>query len=318
MLSEPFWSQALVIELPYEIDPGENIPARVKTECLLITGPRHLFAAFRAHDPDPSAIRAHYMDRDAAWDDDWVLLELDPFFDMRCGFQFLSNPLGVQMDGLLNEVGDAENPFDLTWDAVWESSGRISSEGYIVEMAIPFAALRFPKSQGPQRWGFLVARSYPREYFCFFRNTPWNRNRNCILCESVALVGFANASPGRNIEINPAIVVNRADLRETLPEGGLNRGRANADIGVSGRWGIAPNVMVNAAVNPDFSQVEADVAQLEVNTRFSLFYPEKMSLYQERADLFMTPLAAVYTRSLADPVWGLKLTGKAGRHAFGI
>jgi hypothetical protein len=318
VLNESFWDQALVVDLPFEIDPGENIPAKVKTECLLITAPKHLYAAFRAHDPDPSAIRAHYMDRDAAWDDDWVLLEVDPFFDRRRGFQFLVNPLGVQMDSLINEVGSSENQVDITWDAIWDSAGRITAQGYVVELAIPFTTLRFPGGQEAQKWGFQVVRHFPRDFSYFFKITPWNRNLNCTLCENSTLVGFERASPGKNIEINPALVIHRTDQRKDFPQGRLEEGKAGSDFGLSARWGITPNVMANAAVNPDFSQVEADVAQLEINTRFALFYPEKRPFFLEGADLFLTPLAAVYTRTLADPAWGLKLTGKEKGNAFGI
>jgi hypothetical protein len=318
VLNESFWERALVIELPYEIDPGENIPAKVRTECLIITGPKSLYVAFRAHDPDPSAVRAHYMDRDAAWDDDWVFITLDPFFDQRRGFQFLANPLGIQMDSLLNEVGSSEEQVDITWDAIWDASGKITPEGYVVEMEIPFTTLRFPKEAREQKWGFQALRHYPRDFSYYFRATPWNRNRSCMLCENLTLLGFEGASPGKNIEINPAVVMNRTDRRESLPQGGLERGKAKSDLGLSGRWGITPNIMANAAVNPDFSQVEADIAQLEINRRFALFYPEKRPFFLEGADLFITPLSASYTRTLADPAWGLKLTGKEKRSAFGI
>jgi hypothetical protein len=318
VLNESFWEQALVIELPYEIDPGENIPAKVRTECLVITGPKSLYVAFRAYDPDPSTIRAHYMDRDAAWDDDWVFITLDPFFDQRRGFQFLANPLGVQMDSLLNEVGSSEEEVDITWDAIWDASGKITSEGYVVEMEIPYTTLRFPKEAGEQKWGFQALRHYPRDFSYYFKSTPWNRNRNCLLCENLTLLGFEGASPGKNVEINPTVVMNRTDRREDFPHGSLGRGNIGSNLGLSARWGITPNFMANAAVNPDFSQVEADVAQLEINRRFALFYPEKRPFFLEGADLFTTPLAAVYTRTLADPAWGLKLTGKDGGNAFGV
>ena len=318
VLAESFWGSALVLELPYEIDPGENVPAKIRTECLIISGPNDLYLALRAFDPDPSTIRAHYMDRDAAWDDDWVLVCFDPFSDHRRGFQFLANPLGVQMDSLLNAVAGSEEEVDMTWDAIWDASGKINPAGYIVEMRIPFATLRFPREAGKQGWGFQALRHYPRDFSYYFKSTPWDRNRNCMLCENLMLLGLDGASPGKNLELNPALVMDRTDRRKDFPLGGIERGRTRSDLGLSGRWGITPNIMANAAVNPDFSQVEADVAQLEVNRRFALFYPEKRPFFLEGADLFITPLAAFYTRTLADPGWGFKLTGKEGANAFGI
>jgi hypothetical protein len=153
--NEPFWDHALVLKLPYEIDPGENIPAKVKTECLIITGPKSLYIAFHAHDPDRSTIRARYMDRDMAWDENGVFVTLDPFFDQRRGFQFLANAFGVQMDSLLNEVANSKEQVDMTWDAIWDASGRIYHGN-----------------------GDAPMRPSPRDLSYYFRATPWKRNRS--------------------------------------------------------------------------------------------------------------------------------------------
>jgi hypothetical protein len=318
ILNETAWDKAVIIELPYEIDPGESIQARVKTECLLISDSHNFYIGFRAYDPNPKEIRAHYMDRDLAFDDDWVFITLDPFLDERRGFQFLSNPLGVQMDTLLNEVGSGESEVDATWDAIWDSSGRITQNGYEVEMSIPFTSLRFPKSDGQKKWGFQALRHYPRNFAYFFRATPWDRNQDCTLCGNVTIVGFEGAHPGKNLEINPTISARRTDAAETFPDNHLKLGRAKTEPGLSVRWGFTPNIQLNSALNPDFSQVEADVAQLEINTRFALYYTEKRPFFLEGADIFKTQLNAVYTRTIADPSWGIKLSGKEKSHAFGI
>ncbi|MDH4219069.1 MAG: carbohydrate binding family 9 domain-containing protein [Candidatus Aminicenantes bacterium] len=318
VLDEEAWKHAVVLELPFEIDPGENLPARVRTVCRLVAGPNHFYIAFHAYDPEPDQIRAHYMDRDAAWDDDWIFVTLDPFFDQRRGFQFLVNPLGVQMDSLLNEVGKGGAEVDITWDAIWDSAGRIREDGYVVEIAIPYTSLRFPRKEGKQMWGFQAMRHFPRKFAYFFKATPWNRNRDCLLCENAVLIGFAGASPGRNLELNPAITSRRTDAYDNFPEGVMQKGGSKAEVGLSTRWGITPNVHINFAANPDFSQVEADIAQLDINTRFALFFPEKRPFFLEGADLFLTPINAVYSRTLADPSIGFKLTGKAGGHAFGV
>jgi hypothetical protein len=318
LLNESAWDSALIIELAYEIDPGENIPARVKTECLLISDQHKFYIGFRAYDPNPKEIRAHYMDRDLAFDDDWVFITLDPFLDERRGFQFLSNPLGVQMDTLLNEVGSGESEVDATWDAIWDSSGRITQNGYEVEMSIPFTSLRFPKTEGQKKWGFQAMRHYPRNFAHFFRATPWDRNRDCTLCGNMIVVGFEGAQPGRNLEMNPTITAHRTDTADKFPADQLKAGRVKTEPGLSVRWGLTPNIHLNSALNPDFSQVEADVAQLEINNRFALYYTEKRPFFLEGADIFKTQLNAVYTRTIADPSWGIKLSGKEKSHAFGI
>jgi hypothetical protein len=107
-------------------------------------------------------------------------------------------------------------------------------------------------------------------------------------------------------------------IPEEFPSGSLRKGDLKDDFGLTAKWGVTPNLILNAAYNPDFSQVEADVAQLQLNRRFALFYPEKRPFFLEGADFFLTPVQAVFTRTVADPQWGTKMTGKIGRTAIGL
>ena len=147
-----------------------------------------------------------------------------------------------------------------------------------------------------------------------------DRNRNCLICQFNKISGFQNISPGRNMEFDPTLTVQRSDAMsmEEFPGGELQTGKVKVDPGLSARWGVTPNLMLNATVNPDFSQVEADAAQLDVNTRFALRYPEKRPFFLEGGDFFLTPLEMVFTRTVADPVWGGKMTGKIGANAVGV
>jgi hypothetical protein len=240
---------------------------------------------------------------------------LDTFNDERRAFQFRVNPLGVQADANFSELEGYE---DFSWDAIWSSAGRISDSGYTVEVAIPFNQLRFPKGGGEQTWGFEADRSWPREHRHRMSTHVRDRGRNCLLCQFNKASGFQNISPGKNLEFDPTLTVQRSDSREDFPAGGLEAGKVKFDPGLTARWGVTPNLMLNAAVNPDFSQVEADAAQLDVNTRFALYYPEKRPFFLEGADFFLTPLEMVFTRTVADPLWGGKMTGKVGRNAVGV
>jgi hypothetical protein len=143
----------------------------------------------------------------------------------------------------------------------------------------------------------------------------------CIQCQFDKITGIQGISPGLNIELDPTLTTIRTDKRENFPAASgapLENGKIDPDPGLTARWGITPNLILNAAVNPDFSQVEADVRELEVNTRFAIRYPEKRPFFLEGADFFLTPLEAVFTRTVADPDGGLKFTGKIGKNAFGI
>jgi len=316
VIEEAAWENALAFALPYEIDPGENTPAPVSTTAYLTYDEKHLYAAFRADDPDPSAIRAHITDRDTPFRDDFVGFMIDTFNDERSGFEFFVNPLGVQMDLSRTETGDEEE--DEAWDTIWSSAGRIDERGYTVEIAIPYSSLRFQRTEGEQTWGIMPFRAYPRSLRHQLAAAPLDPNNSCFLCQVPKVTGFAGATPGRNLEIDPTVTARRTDASQDFPDSALEQGDYETDPGFTARWGMTPNLILSGAVNPDFSQVEADVAQLDVNTQFALFFPEKRPFFLEGADFFGTPYSIVHTRTVADPSWGAKLTGKEGRNGIGF
>ncbi|MEO8505477.1 MAG: DUF5916 domain-containing protein, partial [Acidobacteriota bacterium] len=314
-LDEGVWQAPPTFTLNYETDPGDNIPAPVRTEVWITFDQGRLYAAVRAEDPEPAKIRARYSDRDTQAGDDSFVLVLDTFNDQRRAFEFFVNPFGVQTDATMNDVTGNE---DTSWDAIWASAARITATGWEAEIAIPFSSLRFPRSSGPQTWGLDALRLYPRDRLHRLAEHALPRGRSCYLCHESKLEGFAGITPGRNLEFDPTLTANRTDSR---PNDDLEQDydhHAKVDPGLTVRWGVTPGMTLNAALNPDFSQVEADAAQLSVNTQFALFYPEKRPLFLEGADLFDTKINAVYTRDIADPSWGLKLTGKEGKNAMGV
>lgn len=315
-LDDAAWQAATVVELAYETRPAENMPPPVKTDVLITHDDDNLYVGFRAQDPDPSAIRAHLSDRDTAFDDDFVGIVLDPFNDERRAFEFFINPLGVQMDMFNDDVGGNE---DASWDALWASSGRITDTGYEVEVAIPFSSLRFPRSEGEQTWGFDALRFYPRSQRHRIASQPSDRNVSCYLCQISKMTGFAGVTPGRNVELVPTVTSIRTDTRNGVRgDDRLVEGELETEPGLTAKWGVTPNLTLNGAINPDFSQVEADAAQLDINTTFALYFPEKRPFFLEGADFFTTPLNAVFTRNVADPEWGVKLTGKEGKNGVGV
>ncbi len=320
VLDEEAWAGAPVIPLPYEWQPGDNIPAPVKTECLVTYDLNNLYVAFRCFDPEPKKIRAHLMDRDDTDTlilDDHISFMVDSFNDERRAFQFRVNPMGVQADANFSE---SEGYEDFSWDAIWNAAARITSWGWALEVAIPLSQLRFHRTEGPQTWGFSAERSWPRDTRHRMTSHPRSRSVNCLLCQFNKLTGFEGITPGRNIEIDPTFTASRTDAMDPagFPDGPLERGKGDYEPGVTAKWGITPDLILNATANPDFSQVEADVAQLEINRRFALFFPEKRPFFLEGADFFLTPVQAVFTRTVADPMWGTKLTGKSGRTAMGF
>jgi hypothetical protein len=318
MLDEEAWRSAAVIPLPYEWAPGDNVPPPVETDCLITFDGKNLYVAFRAHDPKPSDIRAHLMDRDdtdTLIQDDHVGVMIDTFNDERRAFQFRINPLGVQADAIFSEQDGVE---DFSWDMIWNAVSRVTGDGYIVEAAFPLKQLRFQPGEGPQTWGFEAFRSWPRNVRHRISSQARDRNKGCLLCQEHKITGLEGLAQGRNVELDPTATFSRTDELTSPEAGGLTRGDPDAELGLTGRWSFTSSMTLNGTINPDFSQVEADVAQLDVNQRFALFYPEKRPFFLEGIDYFVTPIQSVFTRTVADPYYGVKVTGKQGGNAIGV
>jgi len=318
VLDEPGWEAAARIPVVVEWFPGDGIPAPVETMAFLTYDDDNVYVGFEAVDPEPEKIRAHLMDRDQIFtfvQDDHVTLQLDTFDDERRAFQFRVNPLGIQADAIFSQ---AEGVEDFSWDIIWQSAGRIHEGGYTVEIALPVSQLRFPGGGGVQTWGVDLGRSWPRDSRHRIAAARLDRNNGCVLCQVPRVTGIEGLEPGRNLEIDPTLTATRTDRRAAFPDGPLEAGDPDYDPGLSVRWGVTPDLTLNATIRPDFSQIEADAAQLDVNERFALFFPEKRPFFLEAIDLFATPLQAVFTRTVADPEWGVKLTGKVDRNALGL
>jgi len=312
VMDEAVWEQALMIPLLYENSPGENLPAQVKTEAFLIDTGHTLVVGFRAEDPEPEKIRAFLRDRDSSYNDDFVGVILDTYNDERRALEFFANPLGAQMDLIITR-----NSEDDSWDAIWESAGQITDFGYVVEMEIPYNELQMPDTVGEKTWGLYVQRTHPRDDRRQYRNVVVNRDNDCFLCQSEKVRGFVNADRGMDLEITPTLTGLASKSREP-EDADFGPSDTEVEAGVDINWGINSNLTLNATINPDFSQVESDSAQLNVNQNFALFFPERRSFFLENADYFDSNMNLVYTRNIADPDYGLRLVGKKGDHAYGF
>lgn len=313
-ISEGEWAKAERVYLGNETRPSQNIPALVDTEVFIMEDGINFYLAFIASDPEPDNIRAFFSDRDACWDDDLVGVVIDTFNDERRAFQFFANPLGVQMDSICDDVAGGD---DSSWNAIWDSVGKISDNGYVVEMKIPLSQLRFPSGLEIQTWGIDLLRYYPRDKRHELSNNTKDYNLSCYLCQLTKAQGFTQLEQDVNLRIVPAVT---ASYSENRPSPQTDEWQSDFDInaGVDVRWGINQNFYLNATINPDFSQVEADVAKLDVNNTFSLFYPERREFFLEGADYFNTHANLVHTRNISSPDYGIKLTGKHDVHTYGL
>jgi hypothetical protein len=311
-LDDAGWAGATRITGFVERTPREGAVPPVETEVLLTYDESNLYVAFIARDPNPEAIRAALQPRNQLWNDDWVGVLLDPYGDGSLGYYFLSNPIGVQADLQMTPRSE-----DSSIDFVYSTAGQITEEGFIVEMAIPFRSLRVPDRE-VQDWGVMFVRSYPRSNRHYITWPAWSRNSPCQLCELASLGGVRGIRAGGNLEVLPSLVVSQGGrLQDSSDPGSFENGSVQAQPSLGLKYTFQRGWSAEATVNPDFSQVESDAAQIDVNTTFALFYPERRPFFQEGMDLYMTPLNVFYSRSINAPQAATKLTGRAGRTSIG-
>ncbi len=294
-----------------QFDPGDGDPISRPTTTYLSYDQKNIYVAFDCKD-DPAKIRAHITKRDASiFSDDWVDVSIDTFHDHRRNFGFSANPYGIQMDYIHSDSGD-----DDSFDTLWYSEGKLTSDGYIVFMTIPFKSLRFPHTS-TQTWGILLSRFILRNN----ESGTWPHVTRRLLPSWTGqfghLNGLANISPGRNFQFIPYGMFSAArNLDSTIP--GLNYSNdKDARAGVDAKMILRDALTFDMTVNPDFSQVESDSPQVTVNQRYEVFFPEKRPFFIENADFFQTPENLFFSRRIMDPQVGLRMTGKLGRWGVG-
>jgi hypothetical protein len=313
-LSDPGWRGATRLKTWYETNPGDNIPSKLKNVGYLTYDDKFFYAAFEFFDPDPAKIRAPFADRDnISSETDYGGIIINPRNDGRTAQLLLANPRGIQYDAVSDDFSGEDSSPDLYWD----SAGRITKDGWVLEMRVPFSSLRYPKGN-PQTWSIMLYRNYSREFRYQFFTTTLPRGSSCFICHCVPLTGLENLPSGGHIVVAPYATLKE----EATPRGDLGTPLKNrplrADGGVDAKWIPNENNAIDATINPDFSQVESDVAQIGVNQRFALLFPEKRPFFLEGIELFSTPIPAVYSRSITSPRWGARATGKLGDTGYTV
>ncbi len=323
VLAEPVWARAARLTGFSQYQPVDSRPAEEETEVRVWYGPTAIYFGIRAREAHGEVVRATRADRDNIGADDNVQILLDTYNDRRRAFLFGVNPFGVQQDGTRSDqfsaaggafhggggvgnINPLEGNVDLNPDYVFESRGRLVPGGYEVEIRVPFKSLRY-QSGARQTWGINVLR---RVKHSGYQDSwaPVVRASASFLGQSGALEELHDLHRGMVIELTPTGTT-RYD--GTPDSSGLDY-RGRSELGLSARWGVTQNLSLDATVNPDFSQVEADVGQVTINERFALFFPEKRPFFLEGLELFDSPSQLIYTRRIVNPDAGVKLAGKVG------
>lgn len=306
----------LKVDQFWQHDPIDGQPISQKTEAYLGYTDKNLYVVFLAFDKDAAHIRNHMVRREQINEEDQVGIFLDTFHDHRHCVFFFINPSGVQQEGTFFE---GQQDIDLSWDTIWKSETRVSKKGWIGFISVPFKSLRFRSTKAVQDWGFLLERDIPHNNteHSFFPH--YSMNVQGLLPQEGALTGLKDISPGRNFQLIPYVsgrsyrsVDQRDPLNPTFEAKSFD-----AKAGLDAKAVIKDSFVLDATINPDFAQVESDEPQITVNQRFEVLFPEKRPFFQENSGYFATPINLVFTRRIADPLYGVRLTGKKGPWSIG-
>ena len=331
VLTDALWARATKISNFLQERPIELAPATEATDVFLAYDSQNLYVGIHAHYGDRSIMRANRADRDQTGSDDTVTVFFDPFLDQQRGYAFSVNAYGVQGDSLLASSGGGgdmggmrpgnrrNGPGDPSWDTLYRSAGAMTEDGWTAEMAIPFKSLRYPAraSGQPHRWGFQIQREIRSKNEADVWS-PMSRDVMGFLAQMGTIEGMTDLSTSRNLEVLPTATTVLSESRSTTT--GAMDGIDVEEMGVSVKYGITSNLTLDGTFNPDFSQIESDRQQIAVNQRFPLVYPELRPFFLEGQEIFSipAPVQLVNTRTIVDPKYGLKLTGKTGKTTVGL
>ena len=313
-LSEPGWRQAASVTTWYETNPGDNVEPKVGNVAYLAYDDQFFYAGFRFTDPAPEKIRAPLADRDnVPSSTDYGGVILDARNDGKTAQMFLANPRGVQYDAISSDVSGEDPSPDFYWDA----AGKITADGWNLELRIPFSSLRYDGGES-QSWRVLLYRNHPRDFRYQMFSSRLPRDVDCFICNAEPLVGLEGLPSGSHYVVAPYVTSTRLSEPEDDLGTPLAAGGVDVEPGVDLKWIPDPDTAIDATLNPDFSQIESDTAQISSNERFALFFPEKRPFFLEGIDLFQTTIQAVYTRTFTAPSWGARATGKWGKNAYTV
>jgi hypothetical protein len=300
----------------YNPNRGDKMPDIYKTDVRITYDDRNIYFAFHCYDNEPDKIRTNVARRDAAFSDDWIAMSLDSAGTGQAAYHLFSNPSASQMDAI-NTSASGEQ-FDA--DMVWFSGAKTTSDGYIVEVQIPLQTLRF--AGAPEVGMNLV---FFRKVSRIGYSYAWPEMKpGQWVFDAPAKVIFSNLKPRRLVELLPSVTYGVNQQRKTATS--WDDADGNYNVGVSGKLGITSGITLDWTVNPDFSQVESDSFQVQVNQRFPIFFSEKRPFFMEGMGLFNIAgtggdgnmRTAVHTRRIIDPIYGSKITGTVGKTTFGL
>jgi hypothetical protein len=269
------WENAQVIDKFLEYEPNNGVETRFKTEVRVVHDDNNLYVLARMFDPHPDSIISLLSRRDVRTNSEQLKLIIDAYHDRRTGVEFIVNPAGVKRDfSIYDDVNE-----DPTWDGVWDVATSIDSLGWVAEFKIPFSQLRFPKT-AEHTFGFMVVRDVARTQ----ARISWplyHKDVQGYVSQSGDLSGIHGIGSPSRLEVIPYVVTKN----ETRPSGSSFNHPQGFAAGADIKYGVSSNLTLNATINPDFGQVEADPAVLNLSA-FEQFFEERRPFFLEGAGIF--------------------------------
>lgn len=307
-LDDEGWKNAAVASNFSEYNPGDRVKPKVENKVFISYDNENLYIAFIAYN-DPSKIRYSYTERDGIFSDDVAGIILDTYGDATWAYEIFANPLGLQGDLRWTTSGE-----EINFDIIFYSKGMITDSGYQVEFAIPFSSLRFPNKE-EQIWRATFWRNHQADTRRQYSWAAIEQDNPCFLCQFGFLKGIKNIKSVNRLEVLPSFIGFQTGSLDDLsnPNSKFKNEKVDGDVSLGMKYSITPSLTAEVTLNPDFSQVESDAAQIDINSTFALFYPERRPFFQEAGDLLNSQIDLIYTRSVNDPIFGARLTGRMNR-----
>lgn len=319
-LTDKFWASSSILSLDIEMYPDRFSKSIVDTDALIGVTKTHVYFAFNAYDPDISKLRTAVRDEDGVKDDDYVSVVIDPTGNLRRKYEFRVNPSGSKSDVLQNTVSDR---YIYDWDTEWQASAKITDKGWLVEIAIPIDSLKQPATKGDEQnqWALILKRSYPRMIDRTMGGIYIIHPPNPTASEKIVTQGSSGEviqEVSQNLQLYPYAIWHPAEKRKYQQTFEQDVEIEEVEAGIDLSLTINSGTKISATINPNFTDVEADIARDSINNPFNVFQPEKRRFFQEDMDLYSTLMPLVYTRNILNPDTGVSVSHETRRAASGM
>ncbi len=311
VLDEEDWSRAEPVTEFARFQPAEGGSPSGTTEVRFLQDEKYLYVSARVTGTD-DPVRGRVSPREAINQDDQIGIYLDTFKDERSGYIFYLNAIGIQQDIRFNN-----GQWEPSWSTLFKSRGVVDEDGhgFTIEVAFPWRSLKYPSTDGEQTWGVMLTRKIPSEG-AKYGYPHIERGHPRQFQQAASLMGVKPSNSGSGLELIPQVTAvqqgQRVEPTDSLVYNGFDEPLNAVRPSIDARYGLTPNVTIAGTVNPDFSQVESDVTRIDLNQRFAFSYPERRPFFTEGGDFFRDQANTLYSRSIVEPIYGTKITGREG------